>query len=116
MKLKIICSVDLSSFESVPLVSHSRDATHSKNRLIRNIYIRLKEDDILSKAASAVKAVASSKYLYRSSVMSPFELSTRYSNPIDDHPIQVSDATVKADQDVQERRKRARILQSKAIF
>ena len=100
-------------FDLVPPGRHSRNAIESKHRAIRSIYLRLKEDKSLSIEACAVKAVSISNDLYGSSIMSSFELAKGYSKPIGDHPVQISDDIVKAYEDIQARRKLARIIKSK---
>lgn len=92
-------------FDLITKSRHSRNTIHSKHTTTRSISIRLKDDKLLSKEASAIKALCILNDLHGSSVMSAFELSDGFAKPIDDRPTQVADDVVKAYLDIQTRRK-----------
>ena len=100
-------------------VRHSKSAIGSKHRVIRSIYLRLKESAGTRHNAilAAYKAVSISNDLNGNDTMSAFELAKGFTKPVCSKPAgcAVPDDVIMAHEKIQARRKLAIMLKSKTV-
>lgn len=104
-----------SKFEAIQLRRHQKNVLELKHKVLRSIFIRLSNDDIIIDEKVRIALTFDiSNQLYGSDVMSAYEMARGFTKPIAEHPTKLPDELYQTQNVLNAKRKLTRILRSKS--